>query len=160
MNCQKRKGTLEFNYWIDNYLFANLTIAALKKGEKYEELFKQVHINIPFLNVVQQMPCYAKFLKDLVTAKRKTNVFDRAFLIKTGIWTLVVQRPCFYPIPKLDVISVTQKPLWLKGLNMELDYKSHRITYSAFECDNWWQDYISLCWTNPTKHGIYIWICY
>ncbi|XP_023920612.1 uncharacterized protein LOC112032110 [Quercus suber] len=44
------------------------------------EVFKQVQINIPFLDVIQQVLAYAKFLKDLVTMKRKTNVPKKAFL--------------------------------------------------------------------------------
>nr|XP_023912567.1 uncharacterized protein LOC112024125 [Quercus suber] len=44
------------------------------------EDFKQVQINIPFLDAIQQVPAYAKFLKDLVTMKRKTNVPKKAFL--------------------------------------------------------------------------------
>ena len=46
------------------------------------EVFKQVQINIPFLDAIQQVPAYAKFLKDLVTMKRKTNVPKMAFLIE------------------------------------------------------------------------------
>jgi hypothetical protein len=52
-------------------------LLAPKKGGKFEdimELFKQVQINIPFLDAIQQVPSYAKFLKDLITVKRKTNV--------------------------------------------------------------------------------------
>lgn len=44
------------------------------------EVFKQVQINIPFLDAIQQVLAYAKFLKDLVTMKRKTNVPKKAFL--------------------------------------------------------------------------------
>jgi hypothetical protein len=44
------------------------------------EVFKQVQINIPFLDAIQQVPSYAKFLKDLVTIKRKTNVPKKAYL--------------------------------------------------------------------------------
>jgi hypothetical protein len=44
------------------------------------EVFKQVQINIPFLDAIQQVPAYAKFLKDLVTIKRKTNVPKKAYL--------------------------------------------------------------------------------
>ena len=44
------------------------------------EVFKQVQINIPFLDAIQQVPAYAKFLKDLMTMKRKTNVPKKAFL--------------------------------------------------------------------------------
>ena len=42
-------------------------------------MFKQVQINIPFLDAIQQVPSYAKFLKDLVTVKTKTNVPKKAF---------------------------------------------------------------------------------
>ncbi|GAV80525.1 hypothetical protein CFOL_v3_23986 [Cephalotus follicularis] len=35
------------------------------------ELFKQVQINLPLLDAIQQVPAYAKFLKDLCTTKRK-----------------------------------------------------------------------------------------
>jgi hypothetical protein len=44
------------------------------------EVFKQVQISIPFLDAIQQVPAYAKFLKDLVTIKRKTNVPKKAYL--------------------------------------------------------------------------------
>ena len=46
------------------------------------EVFKQMQISIPFLDAIQQVPAYAKFLKDLVTMKRKTNVPKKEFLIK------------------------------------------------------------------------------
>jgi hypothetical protein len=50
------------------------------KLEDILEVFKQVQINIPFLDPIQQIPSYAKFLKDLVTVKRKTNVLKKAFM--------------------------------------------------------------------------------
>jgi hypothetical protein len=46
------------------------------------ETFKQVRINIPLLDVIKQVPSYAKFLKDLYTMKRKLNVKKKAFLAK------------------------------------------------------------------------------
>jgi hypothetical protein len=54
-----------------------------KKGGKFEdilEVFKQVQINIPFLDAIQQIPSYAKFLKDFITVQRKTNAPKKAFL--------------------------------------------------------------------------------
>jgi predicted AAA+ superfamily ATPase len=56
---------------------------APKKGSKFDdilEVLKQVQINIPFLDAIQQVPSYAKFLKDLVTIKRRENVPKKAFL--------------------------------------------------------------------------------
>ncbi|XP_017420343.1 uncharacterized protein LOC108330370 [Vigna angularis] len=35
------------------------------------EIFKKLEINIPFSEALQQMPSYAKFLKELLTKKRK-----------------------------------------------------------------------------------------
>jgi hypothetical protein len=54
-----------------------------KKNAQFAEIlevFKQVQINISFLDAIQQVPSYAKFLKDLVTIKRKTNVSKKAYL--------------------------------------------------------------------------------
>jgi hypothetical protein len=54
-----------------------------KNGGKLEdilEVFKQVQINIPFLDAIQKIPLYAKFLKDLVTVKRKMNVLKKSFM--------------------------------------------------------------------------------
>ncbi|KAA3456838.1 Transposon Ty3-I Gag-Pol polyprotein [Gossypium australe] len=38
---------------------------------KFLELFKQIHINLPFVEAISQMPKYAKFLKEILTNKRK-----------------------------------------------------------------------------------------
>jgi hypothetical protein len=51
-------------------------------NSKIFETFKQVRINIPLLDVIKQVPSYAKFLKDLYTVKRKLNVKKKAFLAK------------------------------------------------------------------------------
>ena len=58
-------------------------LLAPKKGGKLEDIldvFKQVQINIPFLDAIQQIPLYAKILKDLISVKRKTNVPKKAFM--------------------------------------------------------------------------------
>ena len=34
-------------------------------------MFKKIEINIPFLEALTQMPHYAKFMKDLLSKKRK-----------------------------------------------------------------------------------------
>ena len=47
--------------------------------DKIRETFYQVKINIPLLDVIQQMLPYAKFLKELCITKRMTNVPKKAF---------------------------------------------------------------------------------
>ena len=45
-------------------------------------MLRQVKVNIPFLDMIKQVPTYAKFLKDLCTVKRGLNVNKKAFLTK------------------------------------------------------------------------------
>ncbi|XP_076941005.1 uncharacterized protein LOC143610368 [Bidens hawaiensis] len=47
---------------------------------KFLELFKQLHINIPFVEALSQMPKYAKFLKDVLTKKRKSEELSHVTL--------------------------------------------------------------------------------
>ncbi|XP_027165399.1 uncharacterized protein LOC113765424 [Coffea eugenioides] len=42
-----------------------------KEFEKFVKIFKQLHINIPFADAILQIPSYAKFLKEIMTRKRK-----------------------------------------------------------------------------------------
>ena len=44
------------------------------------EVLRQVKANIPLLDMIKQVPTYAKFLKDLCTVKRGLNVDKKAFL--------------------------------------------------------------------------------
>ena len=44
------------------------------------EVLRQVKANIPLLDMIKQVPTYAKFLKDLYTVKRGLNVNKKAFL--------------------------------------------------------------------------------
>ena len=39
--------------------------------KKFLELFKQLHINLPLVEALGQMPKYAKFFKELLSNKRK-----------------------------------------------------------------------------------------
>ncbi|XP_070032457.1 uncharacterized protein [Nicotiana tomentosiformis] len=42
-----------------------------KQFERFLDMLKQVNVNFPFTNVLSQMPAYAKFLKEILTKKRK-----------------------------------------------------------------------------------------
>ncbi|XP_073030715.1 uncharacterized protein [Primulina eburnea] len=43
---------------------------------KFLEIFKKIHINIPFADALEQMPNYAKFIKDVMSKKRKLQEFE------------------------------------------------------------------------------------
>ncbi|GKV13738.1 hypothetical protein SLEP1_g24722 [Rubroshorea leprosula] len=54
------------------FLQANLD----KQFSKFLEVFKKLHINIPLINAISQMPSYAKFLKEILANKRKLEEFE------------------------------------------------------------------------------------
>ena len=40
---------------------------------RFMDIFKQLQINIPFSEAMEQMPKYAKFMKDILTKKRRST---------------------------------------------------------------------------------------
>ena len=40
------------------------------------EVFKKLHINIPFVDALEQMPSYVKFMKDILSKKRRLLDFE------------------------------------------------------------------------------------
>ncbi|XP_070049446.1 uncharacterized protein [Nicotiana tomentosiformis] len=49
-----------------------------KQFERFLDMVKQVNVNLPFTEMLSQMPAYAKFLKEILTKKRKiedTTIF-------------------------------------------------------------------------------------
>ncbi|KAK9007289.1 hypothetical protein V6N11_051118 [Hibiscus sabdariffa] len=47
-----------------------------KQFKKFVDMLDQLHIDVPFLEAVDQMPTYAKFLKDIITKKRKIERYE------------------------------------------------------------------------------------
>lgn len=43
-------------------------------------MFKKIHINIPFAEALEQMPSYVKFLKDIISKKRRLGEFETVSL--------------------------------------------------------------------------------
>ncbi|XP_075473918.1 uncharacterized protein LOC142504967 [Primulina tabacum] len=43
---------------------------------KFLDIFKKIHINIPFADALEQMPNYAKFIKDVMSKKRKLQEYE------------------------------------------------------------------------------------
>ena len=66
--------------------------------DKIIEIFNQVKINVPLLDAIQQVPSYAKFLLDMCSKKRKTNVPKKVFLA-TNINELLGLIPVMYKDP-------------------------------------------------------------
>ena len=43
---------------------------------KFFEIFMKIHINIPFADALEQMPNYAKFMKEVIAKKRKLKDYE------------------------------------------------------------------------------------
>ncbi|XP_050909900.1 uncharacterized protein LOC127123743 [Lathyrus oleraceus] len=71
--------------------------------ERFLEMFKKVEINIPFSEALEQIPIYAKFMKDIISKKRSTNM-DPIILIKT---CRAILQGMKIPMKKKDRGSVT-----------------------------------------------------
>ncbi|XP_020263244.1 uncharacterized protein LOC109839226 [Asparagus officinalis] len=51
-----------------------------KQFGKFLEILKKLHINIPFTEAISQMPSYAKFLKEILSNKRKLEEYETVAL--------------------------------------------------------------------------------
>ena len=60
-----------------------------KQFSKFLEVFKKLHINIPFADALAQMLSYAKFLKKILKNKRKLEDFE----------TVKLNEECFAILP-------------------------------------------------------------
>ena len=70
------------------------------------EVLRQVKVNIPLLDMIKQVPTYAKFLKDLCTVKRGLNVDKRAFLTEQVSAINQCKTPLKYKDPGCPTILV------------------------------------------------------
>jgi hypothetical protein len=110
-------------------------LQAPRNGGKLEdilEVFKQVQINIPFLDAIQQIPSYAKFLKDLVTVKRKTNVPKKAFLTEQVSSILQCKLPIKYKDPGCPTITCMIGVSQIERALLDLGASVNLLPYSVY----------------------------
>jgi hypothetical protein len=95
-------------------------------------VFKQVQINIPFLDAIQQIPSYAKFLKDLVTVKRKTNVPKKAFVTEQVSAILQCKLPLKYKDPGCPTITCMIGVSQIERALLDLGASVNLLPYSVY----------------------------
>ena len=90
------------------------------------EVFKKLHINIPFADVLKQMPSYVKFMKDILSKKRRLSDFETGNL--TEECSAILQRklpqklkdPCNFTIPYTIGNSIFERVLCDLGASINL----------------------------------------
>ena len=70
------------------------------------EVLRQVKVNIPLLDIIKQVPAYAKILKDLCTIKKGLGIEKKAFLIEQVSAIIQSRNPVKYKDPGSPTISV------------------------------------------------------
>ncbi|XP_015959865.1 uncharacterized protein LOC107483762 [Arachis duranensis] len=61
-----------------------------KQYSKFLEILKTLHINIPFIEALEQMPLYAKFIKELLT--KKISLKEGQTVVMTRECSAIIQR--------------------------------------------------------------------
>ena len=96
------------------------------------ELFKQVKLNIPLLDVIKQIPLYAKFLKDLCTVKRKLGVNKEAFMTEQSTSLIRNNLPPKYKDPGSPTISIVVGNSKLGHALVDLGASVNLLPYSVY----------------------------
>ena len=101
--------------------------------DKILEVFKQVKINIPLLDAIQQIPSYAKFLKELCTHKRTTQVPKKAFLTSQVSSILSSEIPVKYKDPGCPTISCVIGNTFVDKALLDLGASVNLLPYSVYQ---------------------------
>ena len=104
----------------------------LKKGKlekrftKFLDIFKKLHINIPFMDALENMPSYVKFMKKILENKKKLGEYETIAL--TEEYSAILQKklppklkdPDSFAIPFLIGNSVAGIALYDLGASINL----------------------------------------
>ena len=70
-------------------------------------LLKQVHINLPLIDILQGIPKYAKYVKDIVASKRRLTEYETIELTKECISKIQNRLPKKLKDPGRFTIQIT-----------------------------------------------------
>ena len=97
------------------------------------EVLRQVKVNIPLLDMIKQVPAYAKFLKDLCTVKRGLNVNKKAFLTEQVSAIIECKTPVKYKDPGCPTISVNIGGISVEKALLDLGASVSLLPYSMYK---------------------------
>ncbi|XP_057487288.1 uncharacterized protein LOC130773354 [Actinidia eriantha] len=97
------------------------------------DIFKQVQVNIPILDVIKQIPSYAKFLKDLCTVKRKLHVRETAMMNESQSAILQCKTTPKYKDPGCPTISCTIGGHRIDRALLDLGSSVNLLPYSVYK---------------------------
>ena len=105
---------------------------AINQAEMLEVL-RQVKVNIPLLDMIKQVPTYAKFLKNLCTVKIGLNVDNKAFLSEQVSAIIQCKTPVRYKDPGCPTISVNIGGTCVEKALLDLGASVNLLPYSMYK---------------------------
>ena len=93
----------------------------------------QVKVNIPLLDMIKQVPTYAKFLKDLCTVKRGLGIEKKAFLIEQVSAIIQRKTPVKYKDPRSPTISDNIGGTCIDKALLDLGANVNLLPYSVYK---------------------------
>ncbi|RVW35225.1 hypothetical protein CK203_085841 [Vitis vinifera] len=121
---------------VSNHLPFPSAMQRHKVGDKTLEILevlKQVKINIPLLDMIKQVPAYAKFLKDLCTVKRRIKLSKKAFLTEQVSAIIENKAMVKYKDPGCPTISVQIGDSFVERALLDLGASVNLLPYSIYK---------------------------
>ena len=107
-----------------------------KKASKQagiREVLRQVKVNIPLLDMIKQVPTYAKFLKDLCTVKKGLGIDKKAFLTEQVSSIIQCKTLVKYKDPGSPTISVNIGGICIDKALLDLGASVNLLPYSMYK---------------------------
>jgi len=101
--------------------------------DKIIEIVIQVKINVSLLNAIQQVSSYVKFLKNIYTKKRKTNVFKKVFLATNISELLSGLIPIKYKDPGCPTTTCTIRQAEISRALLDLGANINLLPFSVYQ---------------------------
>ena len=96
------------------------------------EVLRQVKVNIPLLDLINQVPAYAKFLKDLCTIKKGLGIEKKAFLTEHVSSLIQSKYPVKYKDPGSPTIPVNIGGNCINKALLDLGASVNLMPYSVY----------------------------
>ena len=90
-------------------------------------------MNIPLLDMIKQVPTYAKFLKDLCTVKKGLGIEKKAFLTEEVSAIIQSKTPVKYKDPRSPTISVNIGGTCIDKALLDLGASVNLLPYSVYK---------------------------
>ena len=97
------------------------------------EVLRQVKVNIPLLDIIKQVPAYAKFLKDLCTIKKGLGIEKKEFLTEQVSAIIQSRNPVKYKDPGSPTISVNIGGNSIDKALLDLGASVNLLPYSVYK---------------------------